>query len=378
MKVLFLVRSLHYGGAERQLVLLAKGLAARGHNVVVAIFYSGGPLEKDLHDAKVRIRQLHKRGRWDLVGFLMRLRQAWKEESPDIVHGYLYEPNLLTMILKPFFPTTRAVLGVRSSHRDFNRDWPDWLGRLSFKLNCWLSKFADVIISNSHVGRDYHLAQGYPADKTIVISNGIDTAKFCPNPHARRRIRSDWNVGDDERLIGIVGRLAPKKDHPNFLRAAALLAREHRHIRFVCVGDGPPDYRATLKELAKKLGLEKSVMWVVAQEDVPAIYNALDLLVSSSSHGEGFANVVGEAMACGVRCIVTNVGDSAWVVGDKGEVVQPNDPVALMQAIDRCLKGPLHTPVQIRQRILDQSSEENLILSTERTLRTLVQPSLVQ
>jgi glycosyltransferase involved in cell wall biosynthesis len=378
MKVLFLIRSLGYGGAERQLVLLAKGLAKRGHDVIIAVFYSGGPLEKELCDAKVRIRPLNKRGRWDLLRFLMRLRKTLKEERPDIIHGYMYEPNLLTVIGKAFSPEIKAVLGVRSSHRDFNKDWPDWLGRLSFKLNCWFSKFADIIISNSHVGREYHLAEGYPADKTVVISNGIDTERFCPDPAARRRMRVEWNVSNDQRLVGIVGRLAPKKDHQNFLRAAALLAGVRKDVRFVCVGDGPPSYQATLQVLAQQLKIHESVIWVVAQDDVPAVYNALDVLVSSSSHGEGFANVVGEAMACGVPCVVTNVGDSAWVVGDRGEVVQPQDPVALMKAIDRSLSQPLCHSSQIRQRILDQSSEESLVVGTERILCSLLQPSLAR
>src|SRR5216110_268545 len=105
LKIFFLVRSLHCGGQQRQLVLLSQRLCERGHDVVVAVFYSGGPLEKELKNSKVRVRALTKRGRWDVVGFLIRIVKVLREERPDVLHGYLFEPNLIGTILRPLFPT---------------------------------------------------------------------------------------------------------------------------------------------------------------------------------------------------------------------------------------------------------------------------------
>lgn len=368
MKIVFLVRSLNYGGAERQLTLLSKGLRERGHDVVVAVFYSGGPLEKELLDAKVRVRPLNKRGRWEVFGFLIRLIQVLREERSDILHGYLHDANLMTMIPKLLTLSTKVVWGIRCSHIDLRQY--DWLAWIEFKLNCWLSRVPDAIIANSHVGRDYHLALGYPAEKTLVIPNGIDTERFRPDPLARIRIRSEWGVTEQEKLIGLVGRLDPMKDHPVFIEAAALLADKRSDTRFVCVGGGPEEYGAKLQVLANNLGLEKRLLWVGTREDMPAVYTALDIAVSSS-YGEGFANVIGEAMACGVPCVVTNVGDSARVVGDVGEVVPPKDPVALRNAIERLLDQSPHTPAQVRRRIVDHLSAEALVANTERALLTL-------
>ena len=369
MKIFFLVRALNYGGAERQLTLLSKGLGERGHDVVIAVFYSGGPLEKELYGTKVRIRPLNKWGRWDIFAFLLRLIQAVREERPDVLHGYLWDPNLLTVVLKPLFPHLKIVWGVRSSARDLKRE--SWLDRLIIKLNCWLSRFPKAIIANSQAGRDDYLAQGYPGEKMVVIPNGVDTERFHPDPEARRRIRGEWSVTEQDHVVGVVGRLSPIKDHPNFLRAAALLAKERKHVRFVCVGDGSADYRQTLRVLAEQLGLGGSLIWNEAREDMPAVYNALDIVVSSS-YSEGLSNVIGEAMACGVPCVVTNVGDSAWVVGDTGEVVPPKDPVALKNAIERLLDQKAYGPDQIRQGIVDRLSVSNLIVNTERTLNALV------
>jgi len=368
MKIVFLVRSLNYGGAERQLTLLSKGLRQRGHDVVVVVFYSGGPLEKELVDAQVRVRPLNKRGRWEVFGFLIRLIQVLREERPDILHGYLHDANLMTMIPKFLTLCTKVVWGVRCSHIDLRQY--DWLAWVEFKVNCWLSILPDAIIANSHVGRDYHLALGYPAEKTVVIPNGIDTERFRPNPLARRRIREEWGIKEQEELIGLVGRLDPMKDHPIFIEAAALLAKRRSEIRFVCVGGGPDEYRAELQRHAKQLGLEDRLLWVGIREDMPAVYTALDIAVSSS-YGEGFANVIGEAMACGVPCVVTNVGDSARVVADLGEVVPPKDPVALRDAIERLLDQKPHTPAQVRLRIVEGLSAEAMVVNTERVLLTL-------
>jgi glycosyltransferase involved in cell wall biosynthesis len=103
-----------------------------------------------------------------------------------------------------------------------------------------------------------------------------------------------------------------------------------------------------------------------------AVFNALDLLVSSSIT-EGFSNVIAEAMACGVPCVATNVGDSAWLMGNIGEVVPPRDPDALAKALGKLLNRRLHTPMQIRRCIVEKFSVERLVADTEQALLELRQ-----
>lgn len=365
MRIFFLTRSLDIGGAERQLVLLAKGLHGRGHDVVVATFYSGGALEKDLLDAGVRIRPLNKQGRWDIAVFFWRLIRAVRQEQPEIVNSYL--SNLVSAVLRPFFPGIKIVWSIRCSFMDFDRY--DWLHRLTDIATCWLSEVSDLIIANSYAGRREYIAKGYPSSKIVVISNGIDTDSFCPNEESRRRLRREWLIHDDEELIGMVGRLDPMKDHPTFLTAAALLRSQRPNARFVCVGNGPAGYRVFLKNQANEHGLSDHVMWLDGRTDMPDVYNALDLLVSSS-YGEGFSNVLGEAMACGIPCVATDVGDSGFVIGPWGELVAPKSPDALTAGMQRALERRLPR-IEIRQRIIDHFSLQNLLLETERALLDL-------
>ena len=365
MKILFLTRSLDYGGAERQLVLLARGLHQRGHEVAVAVCYPGGPLQAELMDAAVPVLSLDKRGRWDNLSFLVRLIRTVARQQPDILHSYI--GNLMTVPVKPFFPTLKIVWSIRSSYIDFSRY--DWLLRVSYALTCRLTRWTDLIISNSHAGQQVHVADGYPADRTIVIPNGIDTDRFSPNPAARERMRVQWGVGPDEALVGLVGRVDPMKDHETFLQAAVLLLQERKRVRFVCVGDGPSDYKAALHDRAQVLRLTDHLLWVGAQSQVADVYNALDLLVNCS-YGEGFSNVLGEAMACGIPCVATNVGDSGLVIGEFGELVPTKDPVALKTGMQRVLdRTPCAT--EIRRRIVEHFSVENLVLVSERTLMAL-------
>jgi glycosyltransferase involved in cell wall biosynthesis len=369
--VLFLIRSLNYGGAQRQIVTLPKGLHRRGHDVTVVLFYTGHPLEAELQDAGVPMRSLDKQGRWDTFRFFMRWLRLLRSEKPQIVHGYLTEPNLLAVIVKWLVPRTKIVWGVRASNMDLTQY--DWLARLVFGISCRLSPFADLIIANSRAGCEYHIDQGYPRGKMVLIPNGIDTDRFRPDRNGGRRIRREWNVPEEDKLIGVVGRVDPMKDHATFLRAAALLSRERNDVRFVCIGNGRAEYSESMRALGTSLGLADRLLWVESRDDVQTVFNALDIVVSSSRFGEGFGNVIAEAMACGVPCVVTDVGDSAWIVGDRGEVVLPNDPEALKKAIAKLLDHPKYSASEIREHIVSRASVSQLISSTERTLMDLVE-----
>ena len=237
MKVIFLSRSLGRGGAERQLVTLVKGLRGRDIDARIALFYRAGGLDDEAQNAGVPLIYLGKSGRWDLVGFLLRLGAMVRRERPQILHGYLPVPNILAALAKPLISHLRVVWGVRASNLD--PSFYDRLSRLSYGLERRLSGIPDLIISNSHAGRDHAIARGFPAERTVVVPNGIDVARFKPDPEAGAKIRRNWGIGQKEKVVGLVGRHDPMKDHGTFLEAAAILAEQRQDIRFACVGGGP-------------------------------------------------------------------------------------------------------------------------------------------
>ncbi|HXS04261.1 MAG TPA: glycosyltransferase [Rhodanobacter sp.] len=371
-RVLFLIRSLRRGGAERQLVALAAGLRQSGWEVAVACFYAGGAFQRELERRDVPVIDLRKRGRWDVIGFLWRLWRALRQFEPDIVHGYLTVGNLLSLMARAACPGSHVVWGVRSSFIDRTRY--DWMSRLTFALSCRMARGADRIIFNSQAGSTLHGAHGYPADRLVVIANGIDTDHFRFDETARQRMRREWGASDRDVLVGLIGRLDPMKDHPTFLQAAALLVAEHAPWRFVCVGEGGSGYAGELTTKARGLGLAGRMVWAGSCEDMVAAYSAMDIVVSSS-FGEGFPNVVAEAMACGRPCVVTRVGDSAHLVADTGIVVPPRDPQALRDGIAqmrrRIESDSRAMALAARARVVDHFSTARLVSSSARVLENV-------
>ena len=328
--VLFLIPSLAPGGAERQLIGLAGGLHRAGWQVRVLTFHDGGAFAGDLEAQGVGVETVRRRGRWDVLGFTVRLARSVRRQRPDVLHSYLPAANIAAVILKLLAPRLRVVWGVRAS--DMNLAHYGRRASLIFDVSCRLARFADLIIYNSTSGLEFHVARGYPRKRSVMIPNGIDSDAFAPDPTARRAARAELGIGADDILIGLVARLDPMKDHPTFLRAAQLVANRRPDVTFACVGDGPPGVRQDLERLSSDLGLADRVIWTGGRNDLRTVYNAFDLVVSSSL-SEALSNVVAEAMATGVPAVVTDVGDSAFLVGDAGWVCRPGDPPKLAEAM---------------------------------------------
>lgn len=373
MRILFVVRTLNRGGAERQLSQLALGLRRAGHEIAVAVFYAGGPFEHDLRAGGIPVHDLTKRGRWDTVSFLFRLMRLVRRMRPDVLHAYM-GANLFASALKPLFPRVKVVWGIRTARHDLRAY--DWATRVGPWLHRMASPGADAIIANSEAARRQSAAAGLDGRQIAVIPNGIDCDAFRPDRTERARIRTAWGITDGTPLVGVIARLDPVKDHATFLRAAARVAAGHAEVRFVCVGGGTPRRRQELERLASELGVSARIRWAGERDVTRAVYGAIDLAVLSSSEGESFPNVVAEAMACGTPCVVTATGDAAVVVGDAGTVVPPRDPDALARAILGSLARSdaerASIAARARMRIEREYSLPKLVERTERVLAEIV------
>ncbi|MGH9592570.1 MAG: glycosyltransferase, partial [Bryobacteraceae bacterium] len=255
MKILFLIRDLGYGGAQRQLVLLANRLARQGHRVTVAAFYAGGALAEDLDSPGVSCVSMNKRHRWNLFAFFWRASRIARSEKPEVIHGYLPTGNLLALLLRFACPRARIVWGIRASDMKLNEYPP--LERLLYRLERRAAPFAAQMVVNSHAGYRHAALAGFPIDKMTVIPNGIDTDSFYCDPVEGVQLRREWGLAPEEICIGMVGRLDPMKGHRDFLEAAAIFIRQRKDCRFLCVGGGSQDYLLQMQELARALGISQ-------------------------------------------------------------------------------------------------------------------------
>jgi glycosyltransferase involved in cell wall biosynthesis len=329
LRLCFVTRALTAGGSERQLVELAGRLDPSEFQVSVLTFYPGGELWRELEGRPgIRLLSLDKRGRWDLIGFGWRAWRQLRREAPDIVHGYLGTANELAL-LGGRLVGAKVVWRVGAAWMDLSLY--DWAWSVAFRLGAWLSRWPDRIVVNSEASYAHHRQAGWTVDRMVVVRNGFDTERFRPDAEGRLAVRADWSIPLLAPLIGLIARLDPIKDHETFLRAAAELLRSHPEARFACVGDGPAGHAATLRSLAGRLGLDGRVVWAGSRSDMTAVYSACDI-VTLCSRGESLPNALGEAMACGVPCVATRVGDVPALLGDAGVLVPPRDPAALAAA----------------------------------------------
>jgi glycosyltransferase involved in cell wall biosynthesis len=331
LRIAFLIRALTPGGAERQLALLAKGLADRGHEVTILVFYGGGALERDLERSTVRVVDLHKGGRWDVFGFMRRLTSSLKRANIDVLHSYLPSANIVAAFARVGASSIPVVWGLRAS--EMKPESYDWLGRLVAATETAARRGAQGFVCNSRAGLELAARRGYPRERIRFIRNGIDLARFRRDTAAARQLREQWGVQAGERLIGIVGRIDPMKGHSVFLQAAAHARSRDERMKLVVVGTGAADQIQALQSQAQQLGVATATIWAGARSDMPAIYSSLDVLCSASGYGEGTSNVIAEAMACGCPCVATNVGDCAELVGRFGRVVEAGEPRALGEAL---------------------------------------------
>lgn len=363
LRVFFLIRALSIGGAERQLALLADGLATKGHDVTVATFYN--EIGITLHKAKHVV--LHKKSRWDVWGFVKSLAKLIRQEKPDVIHGYLTVSNILVCLLKMLNPRLKVVMGLRAS----NMDWrtygmlPAFLAWLEAKI----SYLADGIIVNSQAGLAYARQKGFKGSHLVCIENGIDTQLFKPDLGIREAFRASHGFAPHHKLIALIGRLDPMKGHQVFMEACSILKHATPNAHFIVMGNGNEAYKKELETLAIQKDLTDALYFMPSHNPVP--YSAFDVVCSPSLFGEGFPNVVSEAMSSGVPCVVTPVGDSPRIVESCGVVVPANDPLALADGITHIINNHADYAAKCRPFIEAHFSVEALIHKTETFLEDL-------
>lgn len=323
--VLHLITQLGSGGAERMLTRIATfdhGPDAPRQAVISLM--DEGVYGTTLRAAGVELHCMGmSRGRASptaLIGLIQRIRNI----APDLMMTWLYHADLLGTLAAPMTGITRIVWNLRNSELDFSRYAATT--RVTVAALAKLSGRPRAVVTNSRAGQCAHEALGYTPRRWSYLPNGFDTYEWRPDSADREGVRAEWGLAIGAVAIGMIARVDPQKDHATFFAAAQRLITRHPEARFVCIGKGT--------EVLAVPGLLQGRMSMLGeQRDVPRLMRGLDIAVLSSAYGEGFPNVIGEAMATGVPCVVTDVGDAANIVGDTGVVTPPQDANRLADAL---------------------------------------------
>lgn len=334
MRIAHIITGLEIGGAEIALERLVLQLCSSGFDNAVWSLKDEGVVGRRLRDAGVAVHPVKLSGPHSIAAFA-RLARGLRSYRPQVVHGWMYHGNLAALAVSPALPGRVALCwNVRCSTVGLHTETATirWLARVGGKL----AHRVDCIVNNSHESVRGHVELGYPADRTVVIPNGFDVGAFGRRDAARAQLREQLPeaIHPQARLVAVVGRAHAIKGHEVFLNALARARAEGAHLHAVMIGSGLSRTNPSLRAWIEQAGVRDHVSLLGSVMNVQALLPAFDIFVSSSL-AEGFPNAVGEAMSCGIACIATAVGDTPWLMGDTGVLVQPGDVAELARAMCR-------------------------------------------
>jgi glycosyltransferase involved in cell wall biosynthesis len=362
-KVMHVIPGLKAGGAETMLLkLLIASRGGRWEHEVVSMT-DAGDVGPQMERAGFVVHSLGMRNGIPNPMGLLQLKSLFLERAPDIVQTWIYHADLLGGLAARWIGDIPVVWGIRQSDLQTEKILKKFLARLVNPVLSYL--VPQAIVCCAEKGRQLHEGFGYSAAKMKVIPNGFDLSIFKPDPKKRAVFRSLLGFSGDDLVVGMVARLHPMKDHRNFVRAAARVAAKIPHSRFLLCGAGATTQCVELTDAFADTGVDASRFSLLGRrDDLDRIYPAMDIHVLSSRGVEGFPNVLGEAMACGVPCVATDIGDSTLIIGDAGRIVPPRDSGALADAILELLAMPEEARHRMgraaRQRIEERYSIETI------------------
>ena len=337
MKIVIVITGLSVGGAETMLLKLIETIDRRFSMHVISLT-TIGEIGKKIEKHGISVEALNMRPGIPNPLALIRLTKRLSALRPDVVHTWMYHADLLGGIAARLAGVPALAWCIRNSNLDKGKT--KGMTRLVARACGLLSKAVpDLILSCSDVAVDSHVAIGYDRNKMRVIPNGFELQRFKPDPAARDGIRTELGLSPDVPLVGLIGRYDPQKNHEGFFKAATQIHDLVPNAHFVLAGKDVTESNPALAAAIDRAGVRAVTHMLGPRTDVPRLMASFDVL-ALSSHGEAFPNVLGEAMASGVPCVVTDVGDSAQIVGDTGMVVRQGDMNGLAHAIVSLLQAP--------------------------------------
>ncbi len=335
VRVVHVINSFEHGGAEAMLCNLLLRTDARRFEPFVVSLIDDLTVAGPILNAGIPLVTMGMKPGLPNPRGVLRLAKHLRRLQPAIVQTWMDHSNLIGGLTARLATRAKVVWGIHHSNHVTGVAKRSTLATVSACAKLSRRVPHRIICCSEHAAALY-AQRGFVAERITVIPNGFDTALLRPEPDARNSVRRELGLSPDVTLIGLVARHDPFKDHDNFFRAAAILTTQtstssvesRPDVHFLLCGANVDRSNPAITSAIDLLGLTNRCHLLGPRRDMPRIHASLDL-ATSSSISEAFPLVLGEAMACGVPCVATDVGDSALIVGDTGKVVPPRDPVAL-------------------------------------------------
>lgn len=341
MRLTLLIPTLDRSGAEKQFTLLAQGLRERTDwEIDVVVLTRGGPYQETLEQAGIPVTVLGKRFKLDPFCY-WRLQQHLKDSPPDLLHSWMFTANTYGRLAAGKRPDFKVVVSERCVD--------SWKGRWQTRLDRRLISRTDCLLANSTAVAEFYREVGYPSHLIHVIPNGVERSESA-DQNARTRLREEWRIPANARVVGFVGRLAPQKRITDLIWAFHLLRHLMEDVYFVIVGEGPE--RDDLEDFACRASCDELIRFVGHRADGAAVMPAFDLFWLASAF-EGMSNSLMEAMAAGVPCLASDIPANRELIepGETGELFPVGDSLALAQLSDRLLNhNELYQSISVRSR----------------------------
>ena len=348
MKIMHIISTLDIGGAEQNLFYLVSRMEKRSFLNHVVSMTDIGPTGKMIQETGIPVTQLDMRkGVPDPRG-IVRMRRVVQKVKPDIIQSWMYHANLFGLL---FNQGRHLFWNIRCSDMDLEKY--GFMYKISVHAGALLSRIPAIVITNSYAGRSTHESLGYRPRRWEVIPNGFDLDLFKPDPEAKTSVRYELGIPQNALVIGLIARFDPMKDHLNFLAGARILHDTYPDTHFLLAGRGVDERNPDFEHIVRNMPWPNHFHLLGERLDIPRILAALDIS-ASSSYGEGIPNNIGESMAAGIPCVVTDAGDSRNLIGETGIVVPRQDPHALAHAWTELIQAGAESRKEIGQRARDR------------------------
>ncbi len=334
--VLHMITGLNVGGAEAMLAKLVSHPAITGRNQrhEVLSLMRPGVVGERLRDAGLPVRSLNMTRGMPSLGAAVGLARVMRQLRPQIVQGWMHHGNLAATIGgRLVSPRPQLMWNVRHSLDDIAVEKP--MTRRILKLEAWMSRQPARVIYNSQAAASQHAGIGFDQSRETIIPNGFDCLRFAPDSRKRQTFRRLFEIRNQATVVAMVARSHPMKSVETLVEAVRLARLQGADLHLLLAGQDMDRPSPALRETLAAAVPPERLTLAGHRADLADWLAGVDMVALSSAWGEAFPNILGEAMACGVPCVTTDVGDSGWLVGQAGLVVPPRDPQAMAQALCR-------------------------------------------